>query len=189
MSLWTFGLLTVMMAMLLSIGLLHRETSNRIIKSLTTSFSGALSGAADGTEDASKRNDEGVDAVGPDAIGGRDSVDPAALEQSGGKKKVRRWTKFQIISQSERAGRVVAGRKESISFDLRIQPVYGMLPDREQLADLSSDLHSDLHNTTFVYFYLPGMDARLGAWATAHHKPGGSFAVRFFESNIPPEFR
>jgi hypothetical protein len=198
-SLCTSGCLIVVLTILFSIGLLNRETSNRIIRSIAMSFSGGSDGfTADDEADVATNGGDGTAPVdggeasadrGSGAVGDGRADKYYGSNRPGTKKKFRRWMKFQIISQAERTGRIVAGRKESISFDLRIQPVHGMLPNREQLAHISSGLRSDLHNTTFVYFYLPGMDHRLGAWATAHHEPGDSFDVRFFESNMPVEFQ
>jgi len=78
------------------------------------------------------------------------------------------WEAYEIISVKENSARFVAGRKASQTYTILIRTTGEKRPTRRQLEKISHDLRSGSHNTTFVYFYLTGMDQNKGAWATSN---------------------
>jgi len=107
------------------------------------------------------------------------AAESAALASSRHDERLEPWDDYEIRRQIERSGRILAGRKQSISYDIDVLPRGDVLPTRDQLAQIAFGLRSDMHQQTLIYFYLPGMDHTKGAWATAHHLPGAGFEVRF----------
>ena len=84
----------------------------------------------------------------------------------------------------------VINREESgsmkLSIDLRVDLVDGRLPNKEELAAISSKLKRQ-HDRTFISFYLPGMEVGAGAFATAHHNP--SLEVKIQPFLLPEKYQ
>lgn len=99
------------------------------------------------------------------------------------------WTSYEIVEQQERGSRLVAGRKQAITYAVMLKPRNELLPSKGQLTDLAHSLRSDAHHATYIYFYATGMDPNQGAWVTAHHTPGGAFEMKQFDNMLPARFR
>jgi hypothetical protein len=101
----------------------------------------------------------------------------------------RRWTRYRILDSYELAGRLVAGKKESKSVVVRIQPKSLQVPTAEQLEEIGESLRSEQHHSTYVYFYLPGMDTQQGPWATVFQQSSRPTSVSFDKTHVPPLYR
>jgi len=89
----------------------------------------------------------------------------------------------------------VIERKElgtiKISLDVLVNLVDGRLPNKQELASLSSYLVSkeNKHDRSFVLFYLPEMKVGYGAYATAHHNPKMKVNIMEFMLYDYPQYR
>jgi hypothetical protein len=101
----------------------------------------------------------------------------------------KRWTRYKILDSYEMAGRLVAGLKESKSIIIRIQPKGRELPDVEQLQEIAELLKSSTHHSTYVYYYLPGMELKHTPWATVFQQADRPTSVSFDKSHMPEMFR
>ncbi len=96
---------------------------------------------------------------------------------------------YKILDQSEVPDRIVAGRMESVTYTVVVQPKSVFLPESSQLEKISQKLHSDLHNNTYVYFYLPGMNRNGMPWGTAHFVDSAPYEVRINNSALPARYK
>jgi hypothetical protein len=101
----------------------------------------------------------------------------------------KRWTRYKVLDSYEMSGRLVAGLKESKSIVIRIQPKGLQLPNVEQLREIAETLRSAEHHSTYVYFFLPGMDLKLSPWSTVFQQSSRPTSVSFDKTNVPELYR
>jgi hypothetical protein len=97
----------------------------------------------------------------------------------------RRWTRYQVLEEYELEGRLVAGLKDSRYAIIRIQPKGVALPNLEQLQEIAESFRSNLHQSTYVYFFLPGMDTKSSPWCTVFQQLHHPMSVSFDKTNMP----
>ena len=101
--------------------------------------------------------------------------------RAGGRKKPQ-WTNFDVVRQTANNERVTAGRKNSITYDVRVGSQADQLPTRAQLAEIANSLESSGYVSTRYYFYLPGMKIGRTPWATARIESGQAIRVNILGS-------
>lgn len=101
----------------------------------------------------------------------------------------KRWTRYKLVDSYEMSGRLVAGLKESKSALIRIQPKGVQVPNVEQLREIAERYNSREHYTTYVYFYLPGMELKQNPWATVFQQANCPTSVSFDKTNVPELYR
>lgn len=101
----------------------------------------------------------------------------------------KRWTRYKVLDNYEMAGRLVAGLKESKSIVIRIQPKGVQVPTAEQLQEIAEALKSREHHSTYVYFFLPGMDLKESPWSTVFQQSNRPTSVSFDKTNVPELYR
>jgi hypothetical protein len=101
----------------------------------------------------------------------------------------KRWARYKVLDSYEMAGRLVAGQKESKSYIIRVQPKGSLLPNIEQLQEIAESLKSREHFSTYVYFFLPGMELKQNPWSTVFQQSNRPTAVSFDRTNVPPLYR
>jgi hypothetical protein len=97
----------------------------------------------------------------------------------------KRWTRYKVLDSYEMAGRLVAGLKESKSIVIRIQPKGVQVPTAEQLQEIAETLRSREHHSTYVYFFLPGMELKQNPWSTVFQQSNRPTSVSFDKTNVP----
>lgn len=97
----------------------------------------------------------------------------------------KRWTRYKVLDHYEMAGRLVAGLKESKSIVIRIQPQGTTVPTAEQLQEISETMRSREHHSTYVYYFLPGMDVKQNPWSTVFQQSNRPTSVSFDKTNVP----
>lgn len=101
----------------------------------------------------------------------------------------KRWTRYKILDSYEMSSRLVAGRKESKSIVIRIQPKGLQIPNIEQLREIAESLRSSEHHSTYVYYFLPGMDLKQSPWSTVFQQSNRPTSVSFDKTNVPELYR
>jgi hypothetical protein len=81
--------------------------------------------------------------------------------------------------------------KVKLSIDVQVPLVNGRLPNEKELGDLSMYLvkKEKKHDRSFISFYLPGMKAGSGAYATAHHNPTMKINIMKFMLYEYPQYK
>jgi hypothetical protein len=97
----------------------------------------------------------------------------------------RRWTRYQVIEEYELEGRLVTGLKDSHYALIRIQPKGVALPNLDQLEEIAESFRSSAHQSTYVYFFLPGMDTKSSPWCTVFQQINRPMSVSFDKTNMP----
>jgi hypothetical protein len=97
----------------------------------------------------------------------------------------KRWARYKVLDTYEMAGRLVAGQKESRSYIIRVQPKGTVLPNVEQLQEIAESLKSRDHYSTYVYFFLPGMELKQNPWSTVFQQSNRPTSVSFDKTNVP----
>jgi hypothetical protein len=120
-----------------------------------------------------------------------DSVTGQAIKRTRPAKSsgFKRWARYKVLDSYEMAGRLVAGQKESKSYIIRIQPKGTVLPNVEQLQEIAESLKSREHYSTYVYFFLPGMELKQNPWSTVFQQSNRPTAVSFDRTNVPVLYR
>ena len=71
---------------------------------------------------------------------------------------------------------------------IQVELVDGRLPNADELGAISTHLvKASTDERKFVAFYLPGMRAGEGAFATAHHLP--KLEVKILEELLPEKYK
>ncbi len=97
----------------------------------------------------------------------------------------KRWTRYQVLDSYEIPDRLVTGLKESKSTVIRIQPKSVQVPNIEQLKEIAEQLRSTEHHSTYVYFFLPGMELKQSPWATIFQQSNRPTSVSFDRTHVP----
>ncbi len=100
----------------------------------------------------------------------------------GGGRKKPQWTNFDVVRQTADNARVTAGRKNSITYDVRVGTQGDQLPNRAQLAEIANSIESSGYVSTRYYFYLPDMKIGRTPWATARIESGQAIKVNILGS-------
>ncbi len=99
--------------------------------------------------------------------------------------RFRRWTRYQVLDQYELEGRLVTGLKDSHYALIRIQPKGVALPNLDQLQEIAETFRSTAHQSTYVYFFLPGMDTKASPWCTVYQQLHHPMSISFDKTNMP----
>lgn len=97
----------------------------------------------------------------------------------------KRWTRYAVLDTYEVSDRLVTGLKESKSTIIRIQPKSVQVPNVEQLKEIAEQLRSTEHHSTYVYFFLPGMELKESPWATIFQQSDRPTSVSFDKTHVP----
>lgn len=97
----------------------------------------------------------------------------------------KRWTRYAVLDTYEVSDRLVTGLKESKSAVIRIQPKSVQVPNIEQLKEIAEQLRSTEHHSTYVYFFLPGMELKQNPWATIFQQSNRPTSVSFDRTHVP----
>jgi hypothetical protein len=97
----------------------------------------------------------------------------------------KRWTRYAVLETYEVSDRLVTGLKESKSAVIRIHPKSVQVPNIEQLKEIAEQLRSTEHHSTYVYFFLPGMELKQNPWATIFQQTNRPTSVSFDRTHVP----
>jgi len=176
-----FGCLAVVALLLLAAALMHAALLHDITQHPLLQWM-ALSDNATATE-------TGRGIRGGNAAGRESAESSSAGATTGRTDQGRSWGRYEVVSRSANPNRIVAGRKESAAFDVKILPHRKTLPSNRQLADIARRLHSEAFNATNVYFYLPEMDTRSSPWVTVFCDPGARLKLDMNSAAVPAKYR
>ncbi len=101
----------------------------------------------------------------------------------------KRWTRYAVLDTYEISDRLVTGLKESKSTVIRIHPKSVQVPNLEQLKEIAESLRSTEHHSTYVYFFLPGMELKQNPWATIFQQSNRPTSVSFDKTHVPELYR